>query len=382
MPAYRILIKVSSTLGKTRTSASEDHTVYSFVRWLSPYYSLYISGLELSSPLAIDLVNLGAVILPPRIRYLDHPFHTLFHIPVAIFNCVSDSIAVRPSLSFCTGGVFYNGLSLVIASFFARSGTYFVRTAEDSWACFFLSLFPLNRNTFKLFIIALLNHFVLLFSKNILTVGPASHHLLTHFPYFLNEKRVKSIPGPVDNKIVSYIPTDSSPYRSYNKTPGTILFVSNGSVYKGTDTMLLLADALERAGLEFKIIWISTCSQLPNHLTRVLSHPYIHRLPPQSRPSLAELITNVDFTLFATRLKIGYGQILLESLLLGTEPIIINPIGDCLSQFPVYSYTSIQEVTHRLATRPLPEAVVLPDSMHDISLSSRHSSYISSLLNA
>lgn len=382
MSSRRILIKVSSTLGKVRTSASEDHTVHSFVRWLAPTYSVYISGLEFSSPLSKELVSLGAVILPPRIRYLHCPYNSLLHLPVSIINCVSDTLSLRPSLSFCTGGVFYNGLSLLISACVVRSGTYFIRTAEDSWSCFFLSLFSFNLNSLKLFIVALLNHLVLCFSKNILTVGPSSFYLLTHYPYFLQRKRVTWIPGPVDHKLFTYLHHSSRLPITQKSNKRTIIFVSNGSVYKGTDTMLLLADSLESAKLDFNITWISTCSQLPSSLKRALSHPSITLLSPQPRHALAEIISNADFTLFATRLKIGYGQILLESLLLGTEPLIINPIGDCLSQFSTYSYTTVQDVIQRLTDHPHPEAVTLPDTMKDTTLSSQHLSYISSLLNA
>ena len=364
----------------TRSSAAEDHTVLAFVRWLSPIYTIYISGLEYNSPLIQEISSFGAFIIPPKFTYLKYRrIANLLHIPVSVINCVLDCYKVRPHWVFCTGGVFYNGLSVIAGSLIC-SGNYFVRTAEDSWAYFWSSISPFSLSSIKLLFIAFINHVVLLLSKYVLTVGPSSAHLLTHYPYFLRKTNVDWIPGPVDFNILKYNSSHLSTELPCD-TRKTILFVSNGSFSKGTDTMFELADQLRDHNLNYRIIWLSSLSHLPSSFKKYITHPNIFHLPPQSRTDIAAFISKSDFTLFATRLVIGYGQILLESLLLGTEPIIVNPIGDCRDQFPEFSYRSTSQVINRLISTPNAVNVEFPSAMDDKILADKHLAYVSRLIN-
>ena len=52
------------------------------------------------------------------------------HIPVSLLNTFIDGLIVKPYLMICLGGVFYNGLGIVIAGKILKIKTL-VRSAED-----------------------------------------------------------------------------------------------------------------------------------------------------------------------------------------------------------------------------------------------------------
>ena len=121
----RIGIKASQSLG-VNAHGAESHTIVEFRNILSPKYSVDIIGPEVF-PEEIDSDHVYTYI-----KYIRWPglLRKVLHIPVSIINTLIYSFRKRPDLLFVGGGVFYNGLAILIAGKLLGIKVL-VRSAED-----------------------------------------------------------------------------------------------------------------------------------------------------------------------------------------------------------------------------------------------------------
>ena len=63
---------------------------------------------------------------------------------------------------------------------------------------------------------------------------------------------------------------------------------------------------------------------------------------------MVTLIKGVDFLFWSTSLGVGYGQIMLESILCNTEILCFKPIGDAKHLVKQNFYSNMDEVINRI----------------------------------
>ena len=66
---------------------------------------------------------------------------------------------------------------------------------------------------------------------------------------------------------------------------------------------------------------------------------------------------------FATNSRVGYGQILLETLICGTEVICFRPKGDLLNFVDPSYYTEFEDILNRLINKIPSKEIVIPAFM-------------------
>ena len=76
-----------------------------------------------------------------------------------------------------------------------------------------------------------------------------------------------------------------------------------------------------------------------------------------------EVIKGVEFLFFATNSRVGYGQILLETLICGTEVICFRPKGDVLNLVDKSYYTNYQDIIDRLKNKLPSKEIFIPSYM-------------------
>ena len=165
-----ILIKSSSSTGLQMASNAEFHTLFYFCKWLSKDNFIVISGIENKTDSLKNLENKNVSIIKPFIQYLYlRKIRKFLHIPVSIINTFVDAKKIKPDLLVCLGGVFYNGLGILIAGKLLGIKTI-VRSAEDHIGLSnFYKIFTINGIYSKLR--ALISRVVIQNSEYFLTVG-------------------------------------------------------------------------------------------------------------------------------------------------------------------------------------------------------------------
>ena len=194
-----ILIKSSSSTGFKMVSNAESHTLFYFCKWLSKENHIVISGIETKTDSLKNLEKKNISIIKPFIQYLFlGKIGKFLHIPVSILNTFIDAKKTKPDLLICLGGVFYNGLGILIAGKLLGIKTI-VRSAEDHIGLSnFYRIFTLNGIYSKFR--ALISRVVIQNSEYFLTVGYWSIDYFREI-YKLSSHKSFMIPGPIDNSI-------------------------------------------------------------------------------------------------------------------------------------------------------------------------------------
>ena len=374
----KILIKVTSSIGTSMISNAEYHTLFYFCKWLSKDCDIVVSGIEKNSQIIEDLKKFNVKIKKPFLKYLFlKKFKYFFHIPISIINTFIDATFVRPNLLVCLGGVFYNGLGIVITGKLLGFKTL-VRSAEDhdGLAQFdsvlsFIGLYARFR--------ALISKFVIKNSDYFLTVGEWS---ITYFREKYNLSSLSSfmIPGPVDNSICiqkSFHKTalESKKKLTENYKLGskykTILFIGSRP-YKGTKNVFDLLIKLKKLNIKIKVLWISTSDEIKIKRSALNLNSYVKIIKPVNRDDLVALLKGVDFLFWSTHLGVGYGQIMLESILCGTEIICFKPIGDAKYLVKDNFYAHLDEVIDRIKGKKAAKKINIPKFMNEKKLCNQH----------
>lgn len=373
-----ILIKVTSSIGSAMSSNAELHTLFYFCKWLSEDNNIVVSGIESNSPIIKELEKLDIKVSKPFIHYLRlKRFKYFLHIPVSLINTFVDCFNFRPTILICLGGVFYNGLGVVISGKLLGVRSL-VRSAEDH-----LSIANFEKNLFFQNAYARLRAFLsklaIINSDYFLTVGEWS---IKYFrkTYGLKINKSFMIPGPIDRSICTKKTFMKSKQQSkklliknyaLNSRTKFILFIGSNE-YKGTKNIIELSKKLKNTKLPFKILWITNSNKIIKKIYLLNLNCNIKVIKPVNRENLVSLIKGVDYLFWSTSLGVGYGQIMLESILCGTEIICFRPIGDVKYLVKENFYSNIDEVVNRLKNIIPEKKIKIPKFMNEESLSLQH----------
>ena len=198
MQKNTVLIKVTSSIGSAMLHNAEKHTLYYLCKWLVKDNIIVVSGMEQESLFKKELEDLGVEVKKPFLNYLSFKWlKKLIHIPISIINTLVDTSKVNPDLLFCIGGVFYNGLAIVIASKLFNVPSL-VRSAEDH-----IAIAKFEKPYFLKYLYArfraYLSNITIQNSDYFLTVGKWSKNYFIN-TYNLSEATTFFIPGPIDNE--------------------------------------------------------------------------------------------------------------------------------------------------------------------------------------
>ena len=109
-----------------------------------------------------------------------------------------------------------------------------------------------------------------------------------------------------------------------------------------------MIEKLAHAKLHINILWITNSSKIKEEVSKLEINHFVHIIQPVDRNKLIFLLRGVDFLFWSTSLGVGYGQIMLESILCDTEIICYKPIGDARYLVEDNFYSSIDEILDRL----------------------------------
>ena len=381
----KILIKCTSSCGTAMVRNAEAHTLISFANALRCDYKVIISGIESNSFLLKKLDRKDISIIQPFIRYLNLKFIKNFiHIPVSIINLYFDIKKEKPDLLMCLGGVFYNGLSILIMGKLFKI-KFLIRSAEDYYNVFKMENRSFNQKLYA-FVRYLISKFVICNSDHFLTVGEYSLNMFRSKYKVLAEKSY-NICGPIDEQIINYKEFNFSKEDCKSNivqkfsllAKKLILFVSYGGDDKGTNHMIKLAEEIHKKNLDINILWITLKGKIPtryNHLKNI-----IKLIKPLQKNKLVEVIKGVDFLFFATNSRVGYGQILLETLICETEVICFRPKGDILNFVDKSYYINFEDVIERLNNNVPSKEIIIPPFMNKNEISSKLKILMRKLLN-
>ena len=262
-----------------------------------------------------------------------------------------------------------------------------VRSAEDHIGLSnFYKIFTINGIYSKLR--ALISRVVIQNSEYFLTVGYWSIDYFRKI-YRLSSNKSFMIPGPIDNSITLTKGFNSNNdiakkilYDSYNiplKTK-TILFIGSYK-YKGTNEMFDLLKNIKNNNLKVKVIWISNSKTIKRNISFFNLSDYVEFLDPVGRQDLVNLIKGVDFLFWSTSLGVGYGQIMLESILCRTEILCFRPIGDAKNFVENNYYLELDQILLRLKDQIPPKKISIPKWMSEEILQEKHIWLINNVLN-
>ena len=382
----KILIKLTSSIGLSMVNNAEYHTLLYFCKWLIKDNDIYLSGIEYSNTsLVKNLRKNGVVIKKPLIKYLFlKKLKVFLHIPVSIVNTFIDCYKYKPDLVICLGGVFYNGLGIVIAGKLLKIKTL-VRSAEDHIG---ISKFH-DRKTFLgiySYLKAFLSRIAIQNTNFFLTVGRYS---LSHFLKNYNLKKINSfnIPGPIDYSILS------NNFSSKNKIDKgkflksfkikkdfkVILFIGS-TIYKGIENVFELSERIKEEKLQVKIIWISNSPTIKRNIKEKGLSNIIILIDPIKRSKLITLLKSVNYLFWSTSLSVGYGQIMLEAIMCTTEILCYLPIGDAKYITKNNYYSSMDQILARLNNKAPRKIIKIPKSMDEKKLEIEHRNMIENIL--
>ena len=381
----KILIKCTSSCGTAMVRNAEAHTLISFANSLRVDYEVIISGIESNSFLLRELDKKDISIMQPFIKYLNLKFIKNFiHIPVSIINLYFDIKKEKPDLLMCLGGVFYNGLSiLIIGKLFKIK--FLIRSAEDYYNVFKMENRSFNQKLYA-FVRYLISKFVIYNSDHFLTVGEYSLNMFRS-KYKVLAKKSYNICGPIDEQIINFKEFNFSKEDCKSNivqkfsllAKKLILFVSYGGDDKGTNHMIKLAEEIHKKNLDINILWITLKGKIPTRYKYLKN--IIKLIKPLQKNKLVEVIKGVDFLFFATNSRVGYGQILLETLICQTEVICFRPKGDILNFVDKSYYINFEDVIERLNNNVPSKEIIIPPFMNKNEISSKLKILMRKLLN-
>ena len=381
----KILIKCTSSCGTAMVRNAEAHTLISFANSLRVDYEVIISGIESNSFLLRELDKKDISIMQPFIKYLNLKFIKNFiHIPVSIINLYFDIKKEKPDLLMCLGGVFYNGLSiLIIGKLFKIK--FLIRSAEDYYNVFKMENRSFNQKLYA-FVRYLISKFVIYNSDHFLTVGEYSLNMFRS-KYKVLAKKSYNICGPIDEQIINFKEFNFSKEDCKSNivqkfsllAKKLILFVSYGGDDKGTNHMIKLAEEIHKKNLDINILWITLKGKIPTRYKYLKN--IIKLIKPLQKNKLVEVIKGVDFLFFATNSRVGYGQILLETLICETEVICFRPKGDILNFVDKSYYINFEDIIERLNNNVPSKEIIIPPFMNKNEISSKLKILMRKLLN-
>jgi len=317
-----IAIKATQYLG-VASHGGEAHTIKSLIEiFHEGGYQVDLIGGEIKS------ADLGEDRHFLYLKYLGLPqiIRTFLHIPISIISLMLYCKQHKPDLLFCTGGVFYNGLAVVICGFFFGIKTL-VRTAEDHFN-YWKYVSTLTGKIKHFLVTNLVSKVVLKNSDYVLTVGVASE---AYFKKALNRAdHIYGVPGPVRQN--SFYVSDDRLARKkalgYEVDEKLVLYVGAISGVKGTDLLPDVIKSVVSRDQKVKFLIIGSETERKSGIVKDLldsGGKNIKIIPPMANDKLIDYYQVADVLVFTTRVGVGYGLVNIEAALSGLPVIAINP---------------------------------------------------------
>lgn len=348
----KIGLKVSQSLG-VNAHGAETHTVVEFIKYLSVNYDVDLIGCEIYPN------ELGQHKIFTFFKYGHFPkiIRKFLHIPISILNTLVYTYKEKPDLLFIAGGVFYNGLAVLIASKIFGV-TNIIRTAEDHFN-YYKYCENLNCKIKHYLITNLVSKFVLKSSDYVLTVGEKSKQ------YFIEngiqKNKIFGIPGPISQEDF-VVNTPKEDLRAELQLPidkTIVLYVGAISGVKGTNDLPLIIEqtlALNE-NFFFCIIGSETNGTAITKAIQKAGQEACTFIHPQPHHILKKYFAASDVLVFLTKVGVGYGQITIEASLSGLPVVAFNPgldvewflkdnchrsINDIITALSTHNYTRTQ----------------------------------------
>ncbi len=326
-PKKKILIKVTNNSEFT-SSSGELVTLTALVAMLKTKYQVRYYGLDdiYSATEQHQLHN--NIKNNCQIKIL----RRLISIPIAIINSYCVIKNFRPDLLMCIGGVYYNGLCILIIGKIFGIPTL-VRTAEDHYRV--AKLQDNFKETLKHKLVILpLSHFVLKSCSHALTVG---HHSASYLARIL-KREVYSCRSPILLNNTNFKKT---------KKDTKILYVGTLNKLKGSHEL----NEFLRLALSENSTWTFTfvgTDKSPQKYIKKIFHDFpeqVNIYSPIPNDELISFYRKSEFLIFTTKVGIGYGLVTLEAEKQGCEVIAIRPRLDAKS---IHKSYSILEAVERI----------------------------------
>lgn len=324
----KVLIKVTNNSEFT-SSSGELVTLTALIDMLKAQYLVRYYGVDdnLSATAKYQLEN------KIKNKFQKKIFRKLFSIPITLINSYYIVRILRPDLIMCIGGVYYNGLCILIIGKIFRIPTL-VRTAEDHYRVSKLQDNLIQTLKHKLIILPI-SHVVLKLSDHVLTVGRSSKKYLARIlkrdvlycpsPILLNESNVDNI-----NRDIK------------------ILYVGTLNRVKGSHELnKFLRQALTRDS-KYNFTFVGS-DKSPQKFIQNIANDFPNQVsiyPPIKNEELIRFYRRSEFLIFTTKVGIGYGLVTLEAKKQGCRVIAIHPRLDVKS---LHTSHTVEEAVEALS---------------------------------
>jgi len=327
----KILIKSSSFLG-THSSSAEIHTIKSFLHFLRNDFCCQITGMregpkELASLLVFNGWNY--LKLPSFIK-------KFLHIPMSIIDMFRAVRYSHPDILFCVGGVFYNGLAVVLAGKFFGI-TSVVRTAEDHCETAKFQKKLIERLAHK-WVKLPLSLWVLKNADYVLTVGTESSK---YFEKKL-ERKINYIYSPISDTFINSILKKKSV-----RMKKTLLYVGGISAVKGTQKVLEIFKEISLRDPEWKMTFVGQNIDIKEFDAFLNSYPNVTFIKSVPNDELVQYYLSHSCLIFSASVGVGYGLVTIEALRCGCPVLVLNPKLD-VKYLHEFSADCIDEAVKKL----------------------------------
>jgi glycosyltransferase involved in cell wall biosynthesis len=288
-----------------------------------------VVGAEIYNP------ELEVYVIKNIIKYYSLPnlLKKFTYIPLSIIETLWGVIKFKPNLLITTGGVFYNGLSILIIGKIFKIPTI-IRTAEDHF-----NYYKFSENYFEkiyyYFLRNKLSRLILRQSDYVLTVGEDSK------TYFIKngvkKEKIFAIPGPINfqkfkknndiNKINKIKLNNLIPL---NKK--IILFVGALTKIKGADEIPLLIQQVNKKSQNYHFLIIGAQDKNKKIINQIANFTNVTILSTVDNEKLSIFYSMSEIVVFLTKVGVGYGLVTLEALLMN-KPVLVLDSGLDLSNF-------------------------------------------------
>lgn len=370
----KIAIKVTSYLGVSPNGA-EPFTIKFFCEYLNEF------GYE------VELI--GAEILPDSLkkyknfvyfRYMKLPkiLRMFLHIPISIFNVYKYSKIRKPDLIMCVGGVFYNGLSVMLIGKLMNI-TSLVRTAEDHYN-FYKFCTTLRSKVFHYLINFRISKFVLRRSDYVLTTGERSKE------YFVSkgiaEDRIFGIPGKIELDQFYYDENNLFEDLELPKNKKIVLFVGALSGLKGANFLPEIIKEINLLSEDYHFLIVGNENEYGSRIkNKIVNTGFknIKFLDSQPREALRKIYSSANVLIFLCRVGVGYGQVTLEAAACDLPVLSLNPGIDVEWWLGKNCCNTVDEMVKRIVQEEY-EVPEMPPSFNEKNIKNEYSRLFNKIL--
>jgi glycosyltransferase involved in cell wall biosynthesis len=349
----RVLVKISD-YELPASSAGEDVTLRRFAAIFSREvdfkftgHSAALDGLE-----AFQLENRFAPIKGPKAL---RKITGLFLTPLNLFLAVRKH---KPDLLMCIGGVYFNGLAVLIVGRLTRTKVL-VRTAEDHYRVAKLQEDWRDKLKHKI-IFKPISHFVLKHSDYTMTVGRQSSRYLGR----ILKRPVLFAMSPIDSP---------KQVKAVNRAEfKQLLYVGTLNLVKGSDRLYKVVSGVLSQSYDWKFVFVGTDKSKTHRPVEELKQKFPEQIEirkPIPNNQLADVYQQASALLFTTQVGIGYGLVSLEALQNGCPVVAVDPKLDVRFFHKKRAFTVDGAIAHILKNEPISTEM---DAQNDAEIEQAH----------